>query len=259
MGEANVEAGHRICRGGKRLTGRSLHLLHEHISRRTGHSLTLVVGDDCVVGPNLGVAEVGVGLEGDVAGEGGEGQGHASGHGGVDVVDDEQIGPVAEREVDAHLVVGQRGGGERDAGIAAVEEGEGQVEGEGGDGLADGVLTSEIVEVADHVVVAVALSGGHSEGAPEVEVVVVEASGDEVVEGDAALADDVVHEVARPAQAAVDAELVVGSQGDGGRGQTQPSLEQIVTGAGNRHGPLLVESRLAGGAAKNHGYLCEPR
>lgn len=86
-------------------------------------------------------------------------------------------------------------------------------------------------------------------------MVVVEASGDEVVEGDAALLDKIVSNVVSPTN--------IGAR-DGskfGEGAPQPSLEEVVTGAGDGDSPVVVAAVEVGGstgARQDDGNLGEP-
>ena len=275
VGEADVVADGDI--GGEALLGSGLHLLDEDITRSTGHALTLVVGDDGVVGPHLGVVgnrhrggggEIG----GDHHGAGGLDVelGGGGAVGGVHIPDVEEIGEVAEGEEDAHVVVGKRGGGESNTRVPGVEERKGEVEGLGGE---DQGGIDELGDVTDHVVVTHLLAGGGRKGGPEIKVEVIETSGDKVVEGDAALAHKVVHEIGRPGDVLV-AQVVggstldlclTGSRGtgdaggrDGGNGHTEPGVEEVISGTGNRHGPVVSEIGGSGGTGETDGHLGEP-
>ena len=274
VGETDVEGGggggHQgLLRGG-------LDLLDEDITRGTGHALTLVVGHNGVVGPHLGVVgDSDSGSGGKIAGGGrasglDEKLGVAAAVGRVHLPDVEEIGKVAEGEEDAHVVVRKRGRGEGHTGIARVEERKREVECPGGKGRGG---IDELGDVSDHVVVTHLFAGGGGEGGPEIQVEVIETGGHEVVEGDAALAHKVVHEIGRPGDVLV-AQVVggstldlclTGSRGtgdaggrDGGNGHTEPGVEEVISGTGNRHGPVVSEIGGSGGTGETDGHLGEP-
>jgi len=246
--EADVEGLLRVGGRGERLARGGLDLLDEDVPRGAGHALPLVVGDDGVVGPHLGVSEDRGG--GDVSSDNRDAPDT-----GARVLSDEEVLPVPEGEGDAHLVVGKGRGGEGNATVPAVEEGKREVEGGGGEFVLVGGGGGEVSVVSDHVVVTVALAGRHSEGRPEVKVVVVEPGSDEVVEGDAAIPDKIVHQVPGPTNTGG------GSSGRGvnrRKGKAQPRVEEVVTRAGDRDGPLLAEGRSSRGTGENNRHLGEP-
>ena len=274
VGEADVVADGDV--GGEALLGSGLHLLDEDITGSTGHALTLVVGHDGVVGPHLGVVGNGDGggggeIGGDHHGAGGLdvelGRGGAVG--GVHIPDVEEIGEVAEREEDAHVVVGKRGGGESDTRVPGVEEGKGEVEGLGGE---DQGGINELGDVTDHVVVTHLLAGGGRKGGPEIKVEVIETSGDKIVEGDAALADKVVHEIGRPGDVLLVQVISLttlnllgaaggaghGGGGEGGDGHTKPGVEEVITRTGDGDGPVVTKVGGTRGTGETHGHLGEP-
>ncbi len=248
VGEADVEGLLRVGERGERLARGGLDLLDEDVPGGAGHTLPLVVGDDGVVGPDLGVSENGGG--GDVSSD----NRHTPGT-GPRVLSDEKVLPIPEGEGNAHLVVGKGGGGEGNTTVPAVEEGKGKVEGGRGKDVLVGARGGELSVVSDHVVVTIALAGGHGEGSPEVEVVVVKPSSDEVVEGDAAVPDKIVHQVPGPTNTGGG----TGSGGtDRGEGKAKPRVKEVITSA--RHGdrPLLAEGRSSRRAGQDNGDLGEP-
>lgn len=242
-----VGSGH--VRGG----GQSLHLLDEHVAGVLTHHLALVVGHDSVVGPHLNVAELG----GDTTIDIGKGSGarvtsgNVTNLSGSGVIHNEKLSPVAEAERNLHLVVGEGSGGESHTGVAGVAVGEGQVKSlsgnqhtleevvtKGGSGT-DGGGVEDLNLVTNHVVVTHALAGGHGEGRPEVEVVVVQAELAQVVEGDEHLLNKVVHKVASPAQTEALGGLL-GVHADRGDGHAQPVVKHVVTGARDRHAEVAA-------------------
>jgi len=190
VGETDIVGWLGIGLGSESLTGSGLDLLDENITGSTGHTLTFVIGDNSVVSPDLGDTEDG-------------GDGNVSGYNEVgtlftyssNVLEDKKVLPVAEREVDTHLIVWESGSGEGNTGITAVEEGEGKIESGGGKGIAStgGVGLSKGSNVTNHIVVAIALASWDGEGGPEVKVVIVKTSSNKVIESDAALTNDIVH------------------------------------------------------------------
>ena len=253
--EANVVRWLRGSVWRESLAGRGLDLLNEDVTGRAGHALTLVIRDNRVVRPDLGGAKdwfrrnIGVGADDwdntEVL---------------RNVIEDEEVRPVAEREVDAHLVIWERRSWEGNTRITAVEEWEGKIEGERWDGNTRRRWTSQTVEVTDHVLVAVALARWDSERRPEIKVVIVKARRNKVIESNAALTDDIVHEVASPAKAAVGAELIGGRIGKGDRWslEAKPRLEEVITRTRDRYRPFGVEGWGARRTRKDNGNLGEP-
>ena len=252
--EANIVAGLGVSARGVGGDGGSLDLLDEDVASGTGHLLTLIVGDDGIVGPDADILEVGGG--GDV-GEVVNG-GLASNGGGDGGVDGEEVIPVAEGELDSHIVVGKGGSGEGDASIPGEEEGERNVEsilGEGGLCENGGGGLCEDVDVTNHILITLIFALGKCESGPEVEVVVVETSGHKVVEGDAALLDKIVTHIVTPTNK--DAR----DGGEFGEGASEPGLEEVIASARNGDGPVVVASVEVGGAAgagEDDGNLGEP-
>jgi hypothetical protein len=267
VGETDIVLRGGVGGRGEGLARGSLDLFDEDIAGGTGHALTFVVGDDGVVGVDVDTVVKGGGT-GDIGGLDGAGSDDAITSQGVD---NEQFGPVAELELDAHFIVGEGGGGEGNTGVASEEEGEGDVEGVGGEG-ADGPLvdeaggdetfTGELRDVTDHVVVTDLLGGGDSEGSPEVQVVGVEAGSDEIVEGDAAFADQVVADVLGPADSpdagGGSGDGLVSGQSDGGEGDAQPGVEEVITSTRDGDGPFSVEFGGTSVARQDDWDLGEP-
>ena len=277
--EANVDRARGV--GVEVLDWGSLNLLDENVAWCAGHLLALVVGDDGVVGPDIDIRHdlVGVRVE-QVAWDD-----WSRGPDALNVlVNGEQIAEVAESKVDAHFVVWQSSGWQSDTRVTRVEEWQWQVKsGRWQDLLTSSVyvnlasiFTSELgwrwegnsawvgkrIDVTNHVVVTVALAGWDGEGRPEVEVVVIEASGNEIVEGDSAFRDQVVHQVSGPAKDSVTIGGSNGSVGSGSsnsvHGQTQPGVQQVITGTRDRNRPLLTKSGLTRATAQADWDLSKP-
>jgi len=126
-----------------------------------------------------------------------------------------------------------------------------------------------LIDVADHDVVTVTLAGGDGERGPEIQMVTVETGSDQIVEGDTAFLDQIVHQVTSPAQDgargvdALTSRLVSGRDVEGrgrnlGQDDTEPGLEEVVTSTGDGDGPLLTETGVASRATENDGNLGEP-
>ena len=208
----------------------SLNLLNQNIARGATHTLALVVGYDGVLGPYVGAGQGG----GNTAYQVRRSRG-AAGRGGVGVYN-QQLGPVTYLEVDAHLVVGQGSRGQTYTGVTSEEEGQGNVQGVRGQVLS---TMGELGNVTDHVVVTDLLGGRYGEGSPEVQEVVVKASGNQIVEGDGALLDKIVTQVVSPATqqllgSLVELNLTYNS--------TEPYALQVVTSARDGGRPLRVEA-----------------
>jgi hypothetical protein len=174
------------------------------------------------------------------------------------VVEDKKLAPVAEVEGDAHLIVWQSSCGKGHTAITGEEEGKREIE-----VLADQRVTNDMgsdkaVHVTDHVIVAHAFAGAHSESGPEVKEVIVESLGYKIVEGDTRLSDQVMHEITGPANPTIGAELVTYQEGDLGDGKSKPCLEEVVARSGDGNGPLLVEACCARGAGQDDRHLGEP-
>lgn len=200
--EADVVRGVGRCDGRVGLERSDLHLLDKNVAGSTAHALTLVVGYDGVVGPYLNHIEL---RRHEFAGHipvgvlDGRSKETVGVHGvGDDLVLVEQVLPVAEDEVDAHLVVRERSCGQSHTTVARVEQRKREVDNGLGDGLALAIHVGQVGQCADHLVVAIKLARRCSEGTPEVKVHRCEGSGDKVIEGDRAIGHQVVREVGGP-------------------------------------------------------------
>jgi len=151
-----------------------LHLFDEDISGGTSHSLTFIVGDDGVVGPDVNVAE-GRSTVNQLVGSGRR-RGVDS-LGGSWVIHNEEFIPVSEPELESHFIVGKSGSGEGNTRVSGEEVGKGKVEDKTSDGITSGLGLDELRVVSNHVAISDLLSSGDSEGGPEVQEVVVQSGG----------------------------------------------------------------------------------
>lgn len=264
VGETNVVAG--SVGGVVGLGGSGLHLLDEDVAGGTSHALTLIVGDNGVVGPHLHIGEVsaaGVANVGAGGGATGQVDSGATTHGGLHIPSSQQVVETAESEADAHVIVGKGGGGERHTTVAAEEQGQRQVQHLGGEHQGG---VNQVAGRANHVGITHLLATGHGEGRPEVQKEAVETSSHQVVESDATLAHKVVGKVGGPRQEGLEGVVGVGLVGGsaGGRhnlgeGEPKPSVQEVVAGTADAHRPLLVEAGRAGRARQTDGHLGEPR
>ena len=272
VGETNVKGVEVV--GVEGLDGSGLHLLNEDITGSTSHSLTFVIGHDGVVGPHLAV-----GVEGHISGViggGVDGTGRGvnveGGVGGglVDIPSIEKFVEITERKVDTHVVVRKSGSGESHTTITSIEEGEGEIENLGGEHL---LGFDKVGGLSNHVGITNLLAGGGGEGRPEIELVGIETGGDQVVESDGTLTDEIVHEIGGPREESgnmvsgrtifqTDAGVGRRSTGGGsdhpGDGHTEPGVEKIITCTGNGNGPVLTEAGGSGGTGEDDGDLGEP-
>ena len=196
VGEADVVAG--SVGGVVGLRGGGLYLFNEDITRGASHSLTFVIGDNGVVGPDLyvgkvsaaGVADVGAG-----GGASGKVEGGASADGGLDIPSSQKIIKTAECEAATHVIVREGGGGEGDTAVSAEEEGKGEVEHLGGK---DKSGVNEVAGSTNHVGITNLFATGHGEGSPEIEEEAVETSSHQIVESDTSLTDKIVGKIGGP-------------------------------------------------------------
>jgi len=262
VGETDVVAG-RVG-GVVGLDGGGLDLLDEDVTGGTGHALPLVVGHNGVVGPDLDVGEVHIGVQeisrggGATSAVGGGGTTSGCGH----IPSSQEIEEPTEREVEAHVVVGKSGRGEGHTRVAGIEEGEGKVEHLGGE------VKSRVDQVAggsDHVGITNLLGTGCGESRPEIELEVAEASRHQVVEGDAGLKDQVVSHIGRPRKESLDRAVVHTGpgghrcrRGDGRESEAKPCVQEVITRTGDGHRPLLSKPGCSRGTAQHNGHLGEP-
>ncbi len=262
--EVDVDAG-RVAGAVNRLRVVGLDLLDEQIAGGLAHQLALIVRYQSVLSPNLDVRESNVGVR-QIRGRGVRGYTTraSAARDGSDVVNDEQVGPVAEVEAQLHLIVGESGGGEGNTGVAGVAVGEGQHEGGRGDGqtVVGGANSVRVVvqqrDVANHVLVTNALGRGDREGRPEVQEVVIETHLDQIVERNGGFLQQVVHQVARPTNTRVGAETGSGLVNrDRGERNAEPVEQEVVTSARDVGIPLNTK---LGGLVKGQGrgYNREP-
>ena len=168
--EVDVNAG-RVAGGINRLRVVGLDLLNQQVTGSLAHQLTLIVGHQGVLGPYLDVGQGNVGVR--QIGRRGIGR-HttraSTASDGSNVVNDQQIRPVAEVEAQLHFVVrqgGRRQGNTRVAGVA-VRQRQHQRGGRDDQTVVGSAHSVRVVvqqrDVTDHVVVADALGRGDREG-----------------------------------------------------------------------------------------------
>lgn len=151
-----------------------LHLFNEDISGGTSHSLTFIVGDDGVVGPDVNVAQGRSTVNQLVGGGRRRGVDSLRGSG---VINNEEFVPVSEPELESHFIVRKSGSGEGNTRVSSEEIGKGKVEDKTSDGITSGLGLDELRVVSNHVAISDLLSSGDSEGSPEVQKVVVQSGG----------------------------------------------------------------------------------
>lgn len=260
MRETNVVRRSSVLSGVEGLTRSSLDLLDEHVARSATHTPALVRRDNCVVGPDLaspknwGSSDIGrSGSVGDTS---------------CVVLKNQELIPIAEGKVDAHVVVGEGRSGKSTATVASEEEGKGKVTSKGWKGSSRSNICGsriavrnrgQLSNVTNHVQVAVGLASGSGKGRPEVQVIVVETGSDKVVKGQGALLDQVVHQVAGPTNlTSGSGALVASRQSNGGEGNAKPDAKKVVARAGNAHRPLLPKGSVTSRAGKRNWDLGKP-
>jgi len=153
--------------------------------------------------------------------------------------------------LDAHVIVWEGGGWECDTGIAGVEEWEWDVE-DGSLEVVGFAKTNESANVTDHIVVTVLFAFWCGESSPEIKMVVIEASSDEVIESEAAFTDDCVSKVSSPSDCNTCFFFI--TRADTGcrasvsdcnfwEFNTKPGLEEIITSTGDLYRPFSTECR----------------
>lgn len=251
MRETNVVRWLRRDEWRESLAWRSLDLLNEDVAGGAGHALTLVIRDNRIVRPDLGSAKDW--FRRNIGADNWRNTRFAR-----SVIKDEEVRPVAEREVDTHLVIWESRSWEGNTRITAVEEWERKIEGERRDSITWGNTANHRVEVTNHILVAVALARWDSKRRPEIKVVIIKARRNKVIESNAALTHDIVHEVASPAKTAIGTELGRGIKGDRWGLEAKPRLEEVITRTRDRYGPLSVEGWGTRRTRKDNGNLGEP-
>ena len=251
-----------------------LRLFDEDVARGTGHALALVVGHNGVVGPHLNRIEGRL----DVALEIRRARLRDVGFVSPSLSDipflDEEFVPVSEGEIDAHFVVRKSRGRKGDARIPRVEEREWKVEVRDRrlllrvDGLASQVVelgrkeaanvarVGESNRVSNHVVVGNLLSTRDRESRPEVEVDVVKAGGNKIVERNAALLDKIVHKVASPAKS--DSRILTRLRLNLLKTDAEPGLKEVITRTRNANRPVLAKLGLTRSVGQHDRNLSEP-
>ena len=122
MCETDVVRGSSVVEGVEGLDGCGLDLFDEDVSGCASHSLTFIVGDNGVVGPDIDVAE-GRRSSDEFGRNWGSGRKDTGDDDGV--VDNEEFVPVSEPELNSHFIVGKSGGGESNTRVSSEEVGKG--------------------------------------------------------------------------------------------------------------------------------------
>ena len=231
-----------------------LHLLDGDISGGLSHKSTLLVGDNGVVGPDTSLEE-GDGSRGRVCGA----TDSRDLSDGRLVEGGEELGGSAHGEVDAHVVVGKGRGGEGNSRLPGEEERKGKHELVGDTGVEaveeDGILSvggEGLDSGTNHGIVTSLLGSRDREGGPEIELRGLNLHGDEVVEGDGDLLDEIVHEVLNPEI------LECRDWSDDGGGDLQPGLEEVISSTGDGDGPGVAEISGTGSRGEDNRDLREP-
>ena len=238
-----------------------LHLLDGDVPGGLAHKSALLVGDDGVVGPDTSLEE-GDGSRGGVGGATDSRDLRV----GSQVVGGEELGGGAHGEVDAHVVVGKGRGGEGNSGLPGEEERKREHELVGDTGVEaveeDGILSvggKGLDSGTDHGIVTSLLGSRDREGGPEIELRGLNLHGDEVVEGDGDLLDEIVHEVLNPEVLVSGGNGIAGGGGsDDGGGDLQPGLEEVISSTGDGDGPGVAEISGTGSRGEDNGNLGEP-
>ena len=172
VAEANVIAGIAVdtdLESIERATTMALNLLNDHITRTLTHLDALLVGDNRVVSPQLDITKRDAALSGQEVG-------------GCDcAIKDEQLTPVTELKVDAHLIVWQSRCWECVTSITGEEIWKWHVNSVGGECKG---WCSKIGDVTDHVVVSITLALGNGEGRPHIKPVAIKLLDLQVVKRD---------------------------------------------------------------------------
>ena len=204
-----------------------LHLLDGDISGGLSHKSTLLVGDNGVVGPDTSLEE-GDGSRGRV----GDSAGSSKFIVKIRFPCGEELGGSSHSEVDSHVVVRKSSGRKGDSRLPREEERKRKHQLVGNTGVQtmeeDGILTiggEGLDSGTDHGIVTSLLGSRDREGGPEIELRGLNLHGDEVVEGDGDLLDEIVHEVLNPEILVSGGKGIAGGGGsDDGGGDLQPSL-----------------------------------
>lgn len=240
--ETDVIAGVRVSAnlsGVESAAAVTLDLLNNHIARALAHLDTLFVGNDSVVSPELDVAEVDRRLN-EIRRLG-------------TFLEDEELAPVTELEMDAHLVVREGSRGEGNTTATREEEGERDVDGVGREVI---VRVVEIGNVANHVVITGLLASRNSVGGPHIKPVGVEFLNLEIVERDPAEVNKVVTNVLAPTDTTVTGGTTRNTKGR--KRGTEPDVKEVVTSTGDLESNITVKVGVTGVLRERNRNLGEP-
>lgn len=203
-------------------------LVDEHITRTLAHKFTLSIGDKRVFSPDLAI------FKSRRSNNIGENSGTRDTRGTTTtehIINNQKIGPILEESLDDDIVVGESSSRETKTSITSEEERKREVEDsfrESSSRLDEvGVISNHI----DGITVTLAFRDGES--GPHIEERVVEDLGGETSELDGDFTDQVVHEVAGPADEVLVTSGRRESTSDGGQFNTEPHTEKNITRAVN--------------------------
>ena len=114
MRETDIVAWGGIGSGGESLTRGSLDLFNQDIAGSTRHTLTFIVRDDGVVGPDIGITQDG--LSSNITWDSWDSCGIGTSRSG-NVIKNQKFSPVSETEVDSHIIVWKGSSGEMNLGL----------------------------------------------------------------------------------------------------------------------------------------------
>jgi hypothetical protein len=247
MRESYVIRRNGIVRGVESLSRSCLALLNEDITRSTSHSLTFVIGNNGIVGPYLASSNGGSAADkiGSQSRSTADSQRSRRRRNGSSIINDKELVKFSEREVNSHLIVRKSSSRKSYTTVSGVEERKGKVKCVSRDRSSWSMRSSQIIKVTNHIVVSISLSSGDSESCPEVKMVVIESSSNQIVECYTAFSDNIMHEVSCPSQSTVNSKRVVGSQLNLRGCQSKPGVKKIISSTRNRNRPFLPKCGLA--------------
>lgn len=273
VGEPEVEGlGVHVGKDGRRS---SLVLSDQNITSSITHLVTLILVDDGVVSKGLSPGKrrsgstdgVSTSPDNNVT----DGGGGVSTRGSGTREDNDELIEVAEDVVDLDVVERKSSSGERNTRVLSEEERERDHAGSSITNRVAERRTSKSISittkrshggnVTDHVVITSLLGSGHLVLTDHIEVVVIELLHDELIEGDLALLDKIVHKIPAPSNTGSGPPRVTNGRletnaGDGG---AEPRVKNVVTGPVDR-GRDVLGAEIGGSrhVTKRHGNEGEP-
>lgn len=173
-----------------------MNLLDQNIARGTGHTFTFIVGDDGIICPNLDTGEfweggAKVGEDWDTR----DNNGFIGIKEGNVVPRYQEFVVVSDGELNSHVIVRKSSCWKGYTTVTSEEERKGEIE----DFLLEGFSGGdEVISHTDHVEVTDLFTCGGCESSPEIELVVVETSSDQIIKGNGSFSDQIVHEIGCP-------------------------------------------------------------